>query len=676
MSTTAGEEFSHPHSLEEIHATVPVPGLPAEGDGKGAENGGNGKKASWWRRFLAFSGPAFLVSVGYMDPGNWGTDLQAGSAYGPRLLWVLLVSNLMALLLQGLATRLGVVAGRDLAQACRESYPRATVFGLWVLCEIAIAATDLAEIIGTIIALKLLFNLPYALGLAIAAADTLLLLALQRRGIRLLELLTLLLVGTIAVSFACEIVKAQPDWAGVARGLLPGLAPDQVSKSLYLAIAMLGATVMPHNLYLHSALVQSRAFPRTEAGKRLACRYNLFDSIVALNGAFLVNAAILILAASVLYPNEVETLTKAHKLLADVWGPGAAVALFAIALLASGQSSTLTGTLAGQVVMEGFVRLRVRPWVRRLLTRSVALLPAIVVLWWASYSAEQAGKTGTAAAEGVDELLFWLLVLSQAVLSFQLPFAILPLVQFTSDRRRMGSFANGPLLKTASWTCSAFVIGLNAVLIVMMMGEWGEGLEKAGSSPWWIYGTLGPTAVALGLFLVWVGFYPYRRRLELPAEGPAAPALPPVQYRKIGVAVEFTRGDEAVLAQAAALARLHRSPLVLIHVVEGPIADYLGAAADDQESRSDREAMAKLVEHLRLAGQAAEGLLGFGVPPDELVRIAREQRLDLLVLGTHGHRFFADLALGQTVAPVLHRLPIPILVVPTSPPPQGITTGG
>jgi manganese transport protein len=670
MSATSGDELSHPHSLEEIHATVPVPGLAAEGDGKAQANGANGNgKSSWWRRFLAFSGPAFLVSVGYMDPGNWGTDLQAGSKYGHRLLWVLLASNLMALLLQGLATRLGVVTGRDLAQACRESYPRRTVFGLWILCEIAIAATDLAEIIGTIIALNLLFNLPYAVGLAIAAADTLLLLALQRRGVRLIELLTLLLVGVIAVSFLVEIIYARPDWAGVIRGFLPGLASHDYVGSLYVAIAMLGATVMPHNLYLHSALVQSRAFPRTEGGKGLACRYNLYDSIVALNGAFLVNAAILIVAASTFYPREVGTLREAHTLLAGVWGALASF-LFALALLASGQSSTLTGTLAGQVVMEGFVRLRVRPWVRRLLTRSVALLPAVVVLWLASNSTPQ----GTDSATLVEERLFQLLVFSQAVLSFQLPFAILPLVQFTSDRQHMGNFASGPLLKAAAWLCTVFVVGLNAVLIVLQMQEWGKGLEESGTSAWWIYGTVAPLAVALGAFLVWVGAYPYRRRPELPSEGPAVPALPPVHYHKIGVAVEFTRGDDAVLAQAAALARTHRSPLVLIHVVEGPIADYLGAAADDQESRSDREAMGQLVAHLRQAGQSAEGVLGFGVPPDELIRIAREQRLDLLVLGTHGHRFFADLALGQTVAPVLHRLPIPILVVPTSLPSQGITS--
>jgi manganese transport protein len=666
-------------SLEDIHRSVPVP----TGDVEGAQ-------VAWWRRFLAFSGPAFMISVGYMDPGNWGTDLQAGSAYGHRLLWVLLASNLMALLLQGLAARLGVVTGRDLAQACRESYPRATAAALWVLCEIAIAATDLAEVIGTIIALKLLFNLPYLAGLAVAAADTLLLLALQRRGVRLLELLTLALVAVIGVSFVVEIVLARPDWAAVVRGFIPGLQPGDYLGSLYVAIAMLGATVMPHNLYLHSALVQTRAFPRTDEGKRLACRYNFFDSAVALNGAFFINAAILVLAAATFFPLEVRSLTEAPALLRQALGTWLAGVLFAVALLASGQSSTLTGTLAGQVVMEGFIRLRIRPWARRLLTRMVAILPAVVVVALSgNYTAADTRDVAAAVAsplagtmpvdaatlaaaghnvwkvEPVDGRLLQLLVLSQAILCFQLPFAILPLVQFTGDRRRMGVFANGPFLKAGAWLCAALVVALNGVLIVMQTGEWAEAAEQAGHGGWWVYGTVGPLAVLLAAFLAWVGLYPYRAQPTPSPARPPAPVLPEVRYRNIGVAVELAGGDDAVLAQAGALARTHGAPLLLIHVVEGPAANILGPAADDQESRTDRDAMADLVRHLRDADLAADGILGYGDPPGELVRIARGRGLDLLVLGTHGHRFFADLALGQTVSPVLHRLAIPILVVPT-----------
>jgi manganese transport protein len=638
MVAASDASMKNTPSLEEIHSTVAIP-------------------QRWWRRFLAFSGPAFMVSVGYMDPGNWGTDLEAGSKYGHRLIWVLLMSNLMALLLQSLAIRLGVVAGRDLAQACRESYPRRTVFGLWVLTEIAIAATDLAEVIGTIIALKLLFNIPYLLGLAIAAADTLLLLALQRRGVRLLELLTLALVAVIAGSFLMEIVLARPDWAAVLHGFAPGLDPNHREDSLYISISMLGATVMPHNLYLHSALVQSRAFPQTDEGKRFACKYNLLDSTLALNGAFFINAAILVLAATK-FETEVETLQQAHELLGvSLWGGGMAGVLFAVALLASGQSSTLTGTLAGQVVMEGFVRLRVRPWVRRLLTRSAAILPALLVLSLAS--ADDGDPKAT------DKLLLNLLVLSQAILSFQLPFAIIPLVQFTGDRVRMGVFASPTWLKTLAWICASIVVGLNVALIAMSMGKWAAAVEEAGWNGWSIYATVGPVAVGLAGFLVWVTLYPHYRHRESALPPLAVPNLPDVRYQRIGVAVEFGGADNAVLAQAASVARTHHAPLLLIHVVEGPGAAFHGPAADDRESREDRMRMAELVKHLRSEGLSADGVLGYGVPPDELVRIAREQQLDFLVLGTHGHRFFADLALGQTVAPVLHRLQIPILVVPS-----------
>jgi manganese transport protein len=613
---------------------------------------------TWWRRFLAFSGPAFLVSVGYVDPGNWGADLEAGSKFGYRLLWVLLMSNLMAVLLQSLATRLGVVTGRDLAQACRASYPRPAAFALWILTEIAIAATDLAEVIGTVIALKLLFGLPYAWGLLVAAGDTFLLLAVQKRGVRLLELLTLLLVGIIAVSFFIEIVMARPDWAGVIRGFVPGLDPEQTTESLYVTIAMIGATVMPHNLYLHSALVQTRAYPHTPEGKRLACKYNLFDSILALNGAFFINAAILILAAAT-FTVAVERLQDAHYLLGRrVWGATLASGLFAVALLASGQSSTLTGTLAGQVVMEGFVGLRLRPWLRRFLTRALALAPAMVVI--ALAGSDSGGNT-----EAADTNLLRLLVFSQVVLSFQLPFAIVPLIQFTSDRAKMGSFASRGWLKVLGWVSAAIVVTLNGFWLLNRMQEWAGDAEETGWNPLWIYGTLGPLAFSLAAFLVWVTLYPRLVQREVVERPAPSPELPAVRYRRIGVAVEFAGADNVVLSQAAALARAQDAELILVHVVEGPSADVYGPAADDQESRIDRTHMAVLLEHLQQNGLAAQGILGYGNPPEELVRIAREKQLDLLVLGTHGHRFFADLALGQTVSPVLHRLTIPVLVVPT-----------
>jgi manganese transport protein len=634
IASTEGHSV-HPQSLEEIHSSVPIP-------------------RKWWRRVLAFSGPAFLVSVGYMDPGNWGTDIAAGSKFGYRLMWVLLLSNFMAVLLQTLATRLGVATGRDLAQASRENYPRPTAIGLWVLCEIAIAACDLAELIGTIIALKLLFGLPYVWGLLIGAADTFLLLALQRRGVRLLELVTLALIGVIACSFCIEIFLARPDWAAVVRGLVPGLDttnPARFADSLYVAIGILGATVMPHNLYLHSALVQTRSFPHTSGGKRLACRYNFLDSLLALNGAFFVNAAILVLSVCT-FSTEVKTLQEAHQLLGTVWS-SLASGLFAIALLASGQSSTLTGTLAGQVVMEGFLKLRIRPWARRLFTRLFAIVPAFLAITFLGSNVETA-----------DSNLLNLLILSQVILSLQLPFAIVPLIQFTSDRRQMGEFASGTWLKGLGWSCAGLVLLLNVTLVYMQMEEWADAFRGYGLSAWWLYGTLGPLVVGLAGFLGWLILYPRWTRPEELAVVPTIPELPGVRYRRIGVAVEFEPADGTVLTQAAALARTHASALVVIHVVEGPGAAYYGAGTDDRESRSDRNRMEQLVEHLRRQGLRAEGALGFGAPAEELVRFAEERRLDMLVLGAHGHRFFADLALGQTVSPVLHHLRIPVLVVP------------
>jgi manganese transport protein len=633
MSTSSLPTRERTHSLEDIHSSVPIP-------------------RAWWRRFLAFSGPAFLVSVGYMDPGNWGTDLQAGSKFGHRLLWVLLMSNLMALLLQSLATRLGVITGRDLAQECRESYPSRSVIALWILAEIAIAACDLAEVIGTIIALKLLFGLPYLYGLIVCAADTFVLLALQKRGVRLLELVTFGLIGVIAISFFIEIILVRPEWLPLLEGFVPGLDPANRTESLYVSIGMLGATVMPHNLYLHSALVQTRAFAQTAEGKTLACKYNFFDSLLALNGAFFVNAAILILAASVFFPKEVGTLQEAHTLLQPLWG-GLASLLFGIALLASGQSSTLTGTLAGQVVMEGFVHLRVRPWVRRMLTRSLAILPALLIL---TISGNQAN----------DKSLFQLLVVSQVVLSFQLPFAIVPLVLFTSDRHRMGPFTSALWLKFLAWTCAVVVVGLNGAYMTMQSQEWAEAATAGGYSEWWVYGTLVPVSLGLLAFLGWITFYPLRARPEEAPQSVAAPDLQTVIYQRIGVAVEFGEVDGVVLERAAALARSDNAELILVHVVEGPVAAYYGDETFDQESRSDRQRLADLVQHLRREGFEARGVLGFGNPVNELARLAAKEEMDLLVMGTHGHRLLADLALGQTVAPLLHQLAIPILVVPNA----------
>src|SRR5215471_8957267 len=408
---------------------------------------------SFWRRMFAFAGPAYLVSVGYMDPGNWATDLEGGARFGYQLLWVLVMSNAMAVLLQTLSARLGIIAGRDLAQACRESYPRSVNTALWVLCEIAVAACDLAEVLGAAIGLNLLFHIPLLLGVILTAADTLLLLWFQSFGIRTIEAFVLALITVMAVCFGIEILWARPS----VSEMLPGLIPVVHRDSLFVAIAILGATVMPHNLYLHSALVQTRDIGRSQEDKRAACRYNLIDSAVALNGALLVNAAILIMAAAVFFRRGivVTEIQQAYKLLEPLLGTSLASILFAVALLCSGQSSTLTGTLARQVVVEGFLNFRIRPWLRRLITRLMAIIPAAATIYIAG-----------------EQSTYQLIILSQVILSLQLPFAIIPLIHFTGDRARMGSFRNSAWVRALSWTTAVVIVALNLRLAVLVVADW------------------------------------------------------------------------------------------------------------------------------------------------------------------------------------------------------------
>jgi manganese transport protein len=426
-------------SLPEVHRSLHVP-----------------RTAGGLRKLLAFAGPGFLVAVGYMDPGNWATDLAGGSRYNYTLLSVIMLSNLMAVLLQSLAIKLGVVTGRDLAQACRDHFSRKLSFAFWGFAEIAIAACDLAEVIGSAIALNLLFHIPLLWGVCLTALDVLIILFLQQRGFRFLEALVIALIGTIGVCFGLEILFSRPSMLGIVQGFFvpsPQIFRDR--SMLYIAIGILGATVMPHNLYLHSAIVQTRDFDRTHEGKREAIRYSVIDSTVALTFALLVNAAILIVSAATFYRrgfNQIAEIQDAHKLLSPLLGVTGASTVFALALLASGQNSTLTGTLAGQVVMEGFLNIRLRPWLRRLITRSIAIAPAVVVtaLW---------GEKGTAD----------LLIFSQVILSMQLSFAVFPLVMFTSDRRKMGEFVNAPWLRTLSWSTAALIAMLNTWLLIQAM---------------------------------------------------------------------------------------------------------------------------------------------------------------------------------------------------------------
>jgi len=428
-------------SLSEVHRSIPVP-----------------KELSFWRKMLAFSGPGYLVAVGYMDPGNWATDLAGGSAFGYTLLSVILVSNLMAILLQALCAKLGIVTGRDLAQACRDHYSKPVAILLWLLCEVAICACDLAEVIGSAIALNLLFKIPLTWGVCITALDVLVVMFLQNKGFRYIEALVVTLILTIGGCFLMEIIFSRPNVAEVFGGFAPKFEIIRNTQMLYVAIGILGATVMPHNLYLHSSIVQTRKYEQNAEGKGEAIKFATIDSTTALMFALFINAAILVVSAATFHTrgeHNVAEIQDAYKLLSPMLGVPVASALFAIALLASGQNSTLTGTLAGQIVMEGFLNIRLRPWLRRLITRLIAIVPAVICT--ALY-----GERGTAN----------LLVLSQVILSMQLSFAVIPLVMFTSDRAKMGAFANPPWVKILAWLTAGIIVLLNVKYLFDKLLEW------------------------------------------------------------------------------------------------------------------------------------------------------------------------------------------------------------
>ncbi|MCU1272786.1 MAG: Mn2+/Fe2+ transporter, family [Bryobacterales bacterium] len=606
-----------------------------------------------WRRIFAFAGPAYLVSVGYMDPGNWATDLEGGARFGYRLLWVLVMSNAMAVLLQTLSARLGIVAGRDLAQACRETYPRPITHALWVLCEIAIAACDLAEVLGAAIALNLLFHIPLLAGVAITAADTLLVLWFQNFGIRIVEAFVLAMITVIAGCFCVEIFLAKPAASEIVTGLIPRLN----NQSLYVAIAMLGATVMPHNLYLHSALVQTRRIGLSQAAKRIACRYNLIDSMVALNGALLVNAAILVMAGAVFFKRHiiVTEIQQAHLLLSPLLSTSVASAVFAIALLCSGQSSTLTGTLAGQIVMEGFLNFRMRPWLRRLVTRSVAIIPAALTIYFA-------GDSGT----------YHLLLLSQVILCMQLPFAIIPLIHFTSDRRRMGDFANKTWVVVLAWITAGVVLVLNLWLLARGVEEW---LSGAGRFRPYLISVLIPVGLILTCLLLWVAFEPVLARrgvrfvralITLPATAASAADAP--VYRRILVPLDHTALDRQAIAHAASMARIHHAKLFLLHVEEGVTSQVYGSLSSTAEVQAGQKYLDDIVESLRHEGINVETMVAHSSNPNrEIVRCAREIQPDLLVMGAHGHGGLKDLIFGTTINSVRHKLRIPLLVVRGAP---------
>ena len=600
---------------------------------------------------FVFAGPAYLVSVGYMDPGNWATDLQGGADFGYRLIWVLLMSNAMAVLLQTLSARLGLVTGHDLAQACRDEYPRLINYVLFVLCEIAIAACDLAEVLGSAIGLNLLFGIPMLWAVLITGFDVLLLLAIQRLGIRKMEAFIVVLISTIGVCFLIEICLSRPPVGEVAAGFIPQYLSG---RELFLAIGILGATVMPHNLYMHSALVQSRDVTRSRPAVAEACKYNLIDSAVAMNCAFLVNAAILIVAAATFWARQIQVteIQQAHALLDGVLGTRIAPYAFAVALLCSGQSSTITGTLAGQITMEGFLRFHVRPWLRRLVTRALAIIPAVAVIILV-------GERGVSG----------LLILSQVVLSLQLSFAVVPLVRFTGSKQKMGPFVSPRWVQILAWLVTAIILGLNVVLVYQQIGEW---IQSAGA--WGPLVAVGIVPIVLGLLglLVWMILRREKRAeraVEVSAEKVAAAAtLQRKRFRRIGVALDALPSDSAMLAEAIALAKTHQAELVLMHVVDGAGGQWYGAQTGMMESRDDETYLQSLAERLRsdLRGQgipAIDAVLGFGDPKTELVNLAQQKQIDLVVLGGHGHRGLLDWLHGETISGVRHELTIPILAV-------------
>ncbi len=625
-------------SLSEVHSSVAIP-----------------RQLSFWRRLFAFSGPAYLVSVGYMDPGNWATDIAGGARFGYGLLWVLVMSNIMAILLQSFSARLGIVTGMDLAQACRAMFSRRVSWALWILAEIAIAACDLAEVLGSAIGLQLLFGMPLLFAVFVTALDTFILLLLHHRGVRRMEAFILVLILTIGICLSFEVFLSHPQWGAMAQGLLPSLPGP---GALYLAIGILGATVMPHNLYLHSALVQSRKVQNTPAGIRSGIRFNTIDSFIALNGALLVNAALLVLAAATFFRAGmfgVAEIQDAHKLLEPLLGHKIAPIAFAVALIAAGQSSTITGTLAGQVVMEGFVHIRLRPLVRRLLTRAVAIVPAVVTIL---FFGERA--TGN------------LLILSQVILSLQLTFAVVPLVQIASDRRWMGQYVISRWQQVAGWVVAAVIAVLNLKLVYDGIVD---GLHSAGKWAWLLGLTTLPFALGLVALLGYVIVKPFLERWRnepvgalVGVHGPAAipEIVPPRSPRLIAAALDFSTADKGVVSYSVTLARAggRGAKVMLFHVVESGGALVMGGDLRDQEAQADQERLKLYAAELTELGVDAEYDLGFGDPPEEIARLVELHKPDLIVLGSHGHRGMGDLVHGTSVERLRHRVRVPVMVIP------------
>jgi manganese transport protein len=598
-----------------------------------------------FKKLLAFIGPAYMISVGYMDPGNWATDIEGGSKYGYSLIWVLVMSNLIALLLQSHCVRLGIVSGRDLAQASKDHYSKFINYFLYALAEIAIAACDLAEVVGMAIGIHLLFpSISILGGVCITVLDSFVLLFLLNAGIRKLEAFIISLVAIIGVSFFIQLLIAKPDVIEISKGLIPGFTNE---NALYIAIGIIGATVMPHNLYLHSSLVQTRQFERTPLEIKKAIRFNIIDSAVALNLALFVNAAILIIAASTFFNTgiEVSEIQDAHKMMAPMLGSTLAPLLFAIALIAAGQSSTITGTLAGQVIMEGYLNLRLQPWIRRLLTRLIAIVPAFLTIYFLGED-----KTGD------------LLVLSQVILSLQLGFAIIPLIHFVSNKKRMGEFVIPLWQKIASWISVSVIVFLNCQMLFNKITEW---LQTSNYSFLIAVIVIPFMMLCLGI-LLFIAFEPLFKKAKHSISSQFHGNVPkinfesPIPYSTIAITVDFSSSDSKAINKALQLGG-KQANYILIHVLESTNAVMYGENTDDYERMEDSDNLQLYKNQLIDEGYICEVILGFGRPKTVIPKLLNG--CDLLVMGTHGHTTFKDLLFGTTVESVRHKIDIPLVLV-------------
>ncbi len=602
---------------------------------------------NYFYRLLKFIGPAYLISVGYMDPGNWATDIAGGSKFGYQLLWVLVLSNIIALLFQSFCIKLGIVAKLDLAQASKRQYGKVTNFCLYILAELAIAATDLAEILGMAIGLNLLFGMPILYGVAISVLDTFLILYLQKAGMRKFEAFIIALVGVIGACFLIEMIFSSPDGASILMGLKPTILS---TDALYIAIGIIGATVMPHNLYLHTALVQTRKISSDKKSIKEAIKSNIIDTSVALNFALFVNAGILILAASAFHKNgmfEITEIQDAYRYLEPMLGSKWARILFAVALIAAGQSSTLTGTLAGQIVMEGYLNLRIQPWLRRLITRLLAIVPALIFIYY--FGETHSGQ---------------LLILSQVMLSLQLGFAVIPLIHLVSNKKLMGDFAIGLFSKIAGWVFAGIIVFLNLKLVIDKLLEW----NAAGADTLWYSLALVILVAALVLLTV-VSLKPIIQGIKTKKHDFLHGSIKHFHfsnehaiYKNICICVDFSSSDEKAIQMALSIGKEH-THYTLIHTVESTVAGFYGNRAEDQEALEDYKHLKLYQENLVKLGKKCDIHLSYGNAKKEIPLFINQHSFDIVIIGSHGHKMIHDLIFGTTISAIRHQIKTPLLIV-------------